>query len=489
MINKKSREKTDDDKKNHNLNDQEDTETRQSLNTSPYLIKPKRWRGNKIVLTIAGIIILSIVTLLLIPKFQSLFFKDIAPIDDSDLSLKTITPSDNKFLMDPTLNAYFDLIKIENPVYMPEGKSSVISDMLAGKTWDNNVAEEIISNNQKSFRYFTEANNKQKFQDINRADPINITTWTYMPPLNNWRNMSKLSAIRALYLTKQGKDKEAMNEALNSVGIGQKIQESQIALIEYLVANSMKVIGLETIQKILTVSKLSSDDLKQYGQDLNKYYKNEDGLISSMKMEYHISQRYIDRVKNNSSEIMSDFMVEGMIEEFGPDFVNKIKSNYYFQPNKTKSLIAENTRANISNVSISCNNIKTVEITKQTSEDPEKLYVGENAVGKILHDISAIDLTSRIIKKCQEDVLIGATQVLIAIKAYKNNTGNYPDSLTDLVPSYLSSVPRDPFDEQILKYSAEKKIVYSIGEDMQDSGGSTGDDWRKMPDITFKINF
>ncbi|PIY58970.1 hypothetical protein COY97_01410, partial [Candidatus Wolfebacteria bacterium CG_4_10_14_0_8_um_filter_39_64] len=107
----------------------------------------------------------------------------------------------------------------------------------------------------------------------------------------------------------------------------------------------------------------------------------------------------------------------------------------------------------------------------------------------ILHDVIAINLTGVSTKKCQEDLLVGATQAMIAIKAFKNDTNNYPNSLNELVPNYLSLVPQDPFDGKSLKYSTTKKILYSVGEDMQDSGGSTGDDWRKMADPTFVINF
>jgi len=78
---------------------------------------------------------------------------------------------------------------------------------------------------------------------------------------------------------------------------------------------------------------------------------------------------------------------------------------------------------------------------------------------------------------------------MIAIKAFKNETGSYPSSLDDLVPKYLSSIPIDSFDGKSLKYSATKKIIYSVGEDLEDSSGSTGDDWWKMADPTFKINF
>ena len=121
--------------------------------------------------------------------------------------------------------------------------------------------------------------------------------------------------------------------------------------------------------------------------------------------------------------------------------------------------------------------------------NPAKLYIEENAIGKILYDSISIILAGLNTRKCEEDLLVGATQAMIAIKAFQNDTNNYPTSLNELVPNYLSSVPRDPFDGKLLKYSATKKIIYSVGEDLQDSGGSTGDDWRRMTDPTFVLNF
>jgi len=49
-----------------------------------------------------------------------------------------------------------------------------------------------------------------------------------------------------------------MDEALNAARIGQKIQDSQAPLIEYLVAMAIKGIGLETVQKYCFVK------VKQY---------------------------------------------------------------------------------------------------------------------------------------------------------------------------------------------------------------------------------
>lgn len=459
----------------------QNTDIEEAFNTMAQApIQPKKRKWKKIVLIIIGAIILLIVGLLSLPRFLNLFAKDIAPINDSDLQLQKVSVPDKD-------NAYFDLTKLGNVIYEPKDKSQTILDMVAGKTWDNQVAEEIVSKNSQAFEYFAEAARKPKYQNPESADPANITPNMVLTPMNSWRQMARLSAIRAIYLAKQGKDKEALDEALNSVNIGQKIQESQGPLIEYLVAIAMKEVGLETVQKIIPSSKLTSAELKQYAQGLDKFYKNENGLIMAFKGEYHVQSWAIDSIVSGDTEVLKS--VVGEKESQNPEIAKKIKDNYYFQPNKTKLLFAEYARANIKSANQSCGEIKATEVKPLALTNPAKLYTEENAIGKILHDVIAVSLTGVSTKKCQEDLLVGATQAIIAIKAYKNDTNNYPASLNELAPGYLSSVPQDPFDGKSLKYSMTKKILYSVGEDMQDSGGSTGDDWRKMADPTFKINF
>ena len=442
--------------------------------------QPKKRHWKKFVLITIGVIVILIVALLSLPRFLNLFAKDIAPINDSDLQLQKVSVVDND-------NAYFNLTKLSGVIYEPKDKSQTILDMVAGKTWDSQIAKEIVSKNSQAFAYFAEAARKPKYQNPESSDPANITPNMVITPMNSWRQMARLSAIRALHLAKQGKDKEALDEALNSVSIGQKIQESQATFIEYLVAIAIKGIGLDTVQKIIPSTKLSSGELKQYAQELNQYYKNENGLIMAFKGEYHIQSWAIDSIVSGNTEALKS--VVGEDESQNPEIAKKIKDNYYFQPNKTKSLFAEYARANIKSANESCGEIKATEVQKLAPTNPAKLYTEENAIGKILHDVIAVSLTSVSTKKCQEDLLVGATQAMITIKAYKNDTNNYPASLNDLIPSYLSLVPQDPFDGKLLKYSAAKKILYSVGEDLQDSGGSVGDDWRKMVDPTFLIKF
>lgn len=431
----------------------------------------------KIISVIFGAIVLVLIVILL-PSFLGLFVKDIAPINDSDLSLQKVMVSDKD-------NAYFDLIKIEDVIYEPEGKSKIIFDMVNNGTWDEEVAKEIVYRNQEAFEYYSKAAHKPEFQNPTFANPENINPDIVFPSLNSWRRMARLSSIKALYLGKQGKDSDAIKEALNSVYIGQKIQESQVSLLEYLVAISMKETGLETIQKIIVSSNLNSDELKKYTQDLNQFYKNEDGLIAVCKGEYYMQSLIIDALVNGNTKISQYY---SYTEEQSQDISQKLKNNYYFRQNKTKAIFAEHVREVIKNADKFCSDAQITETQKKVPSSFLKAYLTENLIGKTLHDVIVHSLFSVNKKKCEEDLLISATQTIIAIKAFKNDTGNYPASLDKLVPDYLSSVPLDYFDGKPLRYSEEKNILYSVGEDLKDAGGSVGNDWHRMPDPTFKIN-
>ncbi len=66
-----------------------------------------------------------------------------------------------------------------------------------------------------------------------------------------------------------------------------------------------------------------------------------------------------------------------------------------------------------------------------------------------------------------------AARVGLAIQRYRLATGDIPDTLADLVPTYLETIPKDPFDGSELRYRKLESgfVVYSVGEDKRDDGG------------------
>ena len=151
----------------------------------------------------------------------------------------------------------------------------------------------------------------------------------------------------------------------------------------------------------------------------------------------------------------------------------------------------EQTLAQVNNVKLDCGDIKQLDFKYMSLGDSGlgliKLTFTENAVGKVLFDTVAASFHNLVYKKCNEDFLVAGTQLLLALKAYQMEKGKLPDSLSELAPAYIVEIPKDPFSGGQIKYSKDKKIIYSVGEDLKDSGGS--EEKGLISEPTLKIEF
>jgi hypothetical protein len=79
----------------------------------------------------------------------------------------------------------------------------------------------------------------------------------------------------------------------------------------------------------------------------------------------------------------------------------------------------------------------------------------------------------------------------LAADRYRQEHGQWPAALTDLVPSLLGSVLADPYDGQPLRYGrlADGVRVYSVGPDGIDDGGRIGnnDSFRPRMDLGIRL--
>src|SRR5262249_43220542 len=64
--------------------------------------------------------------------------------------------------------------------------------------------------------------------------------------------------------------------------------------------------------------------------------------------------------------------------------------------------------------------------------------------------------------------------VAMAVERYRLAHGHWPESLSELLPEYLRSIPKDPFDGAELRYLDfdEGVVIYSVGPDGVDNGGN-----------------
>ena len=120
------------------------------------------------------------------------------------------------------------------------------------------------------------------------------------------------------------------------------------------------------------------------------------------------------------------------------------------------------------------------------------LLLSGNPIGEIYYSMMMPALAGNLGKKSRIDVQLRATQTILALRAYQLTHGKLPENLDALVPEFLDKVPVDDFNGRPLHYSAEKKIVYSVGRNLKDDGGddrsSAGPNQNHL-DLVYKFDF
>jgi hypothetical protein len=446
-------------------------------------------RSKRIKYVMPGILGILIIGLLISLTFFNIFWgRDEYPVDDSDLWLTKIEIPKEE-------NAFYFLTQASEKIYLPEEeKFELFTKIVEGKKWDPQFVEELIKNNEEVFVYFGKAVKLPYFQIPEWQDPKTIGIETIIPSMGGWINMAGLNSIKANYLLMQGKEKEALDLIIKTIEMGQIIQDSPRPIfIGYLVGGAIKETGLQRLRMMIPELTLSPEVLKEYVVKLDQFKANEQGLIRAMKMEYisltNTKSKTIDAVF--IGELSPEELEKLGIEEtpFKIKAAIKPKFFYLYKPNQTQRIFTEYYRNFVDNANKDCYEIKLLEIKFLVPYSKIKMLFTENIVGKIFHDIMVLNFSGLFDEKCHEDFSVIGTQSLIAIRAYQIDTGQIPSYLDELVPKYFSEVPRDPFDGKSIKYSPEKKIIYSVGKDRKDSGGNEEKDWRIMKDPTFKIEF
>ncbi|MCX7765739.1 MAG: hypothetical protein N2246_03420 [Candidatus Sumerlaeia bacterium] len=325
---------------------------------------------------------------------------------------------------------------------------------------------DLIQKNEESFTLLDEALKCPVFQtplatEFELGDRVQYS---------NLRDFAMLSAIKAIYLFKLGKEQEAFDEALKLLRLGHLIEGAPDNIVSYFIGGAIKGFGVGIIRQMLKEANLPEEKIREYSVEVSKYKANEEGLIKSAKWEYMTLCKMIDNLITEDSAFSHMNASAGKTSS-----KNKQKKipGYFFKPNKTKRIIGERYRTFINSISYPFAKMKITEDPSFYGSSPNFLFMlRENSIGKYFYNISVPKFKRMLLSKCNEDFRVSATATLMALKAYKIKTGTLPVTLDQLVPEYLSAVPVDPFDGKPLRYSPDKRIIYAVGADLVDSGGN-----------------
>ncbi len=381
--------------------------------------------GKKILVGLAVIVGLIGVLFTGFRIFLALNSGDIGKPDDSVLRPSSvIVPKEE--------NAFYDLKQAADSLVLVKADEQVVLDMSNGKNWNDALANKIVNDNTAAFAAFDRASWKKSYQDTAvQVDPKTLNADTELTSTSKVRQVAQVSVIKSMLLFRQGKEKEAFDNTLNILYVGQMLENSpRTNLIGFLVGMSIKGRGIKNIQTMAQTRRLSSGELKAYASKIEKFKGNTMGLQEAFRMEY-------TKEDNTREQAL-------------------LKSNYYYKPNETQKLFIDLYQGYVDSSVRLCSEIRPHSI--QVERSVVGVLFTENAIGKILVDVLGSSLNGAFMKRCEEEFSVIQTQITLASQAYKVDKGAYPTSLTQLAPEYLPQVS-EAYNGKPITYDANTGIV------------------------------
>ena len=392
---------------------------------------------------------------------HTVFGRDIQPADVSDLKVVRYELADED-------NAFTYLSQITN-IYSGTNRLYELIDQLEEEEWDEDYVADILASNSSAFALIEQGLSCERFQ-------VPEIEGFYAPIsyLGDQRAVGRLIDLKAGWLLRRGKEDKAFETAIQGIRLGSLMQDRGGAMINYLVAIAVKGIGQARIVGIIKQGGLSSRDMRKYASVLKDYESGDPGFENSFRVEYVFGASAVDSL----------VVGEDGTELFGAGVMKKLarRSSYVFQANRTKKRIADVCRQMTTNAQLPYAEIEWPphlwDEERGTLRRARRL-LKPNAVGKIIFDMMQPAYNSYVERKCRCELHTKSIRLILALKAYERDEDELPETLDELVPKYLDAVPTDPYDGKPNRYSAERKLIYSVGRDGEDSDGTLDPDNEK----------
>ena len=407
------------------------------------------------------------VILLLIIGFLVWFFFPERDIDDSDLMPRFIDVPDAD-------NGFFHVNFKMGDVYYPAdpSKHETYRKITTGEAWDKDVAHEMVDKNKALLDAVSKAIKSKSFQ-MPKGEDVS----TLLPYLSPWRETARLAKIKSKLLLDEGKKAEALELAAEMIEFSQKIMNSANCYISFLIGNWILDKSCQSFLELIKDEKLTREDLLPYIKRFSNKEISRETEAEISKREYLIFANTFDRIANGTFRYET---IWGTTSTFG-----HLEFQLFFNPKSTKKLFAEIFRIAVKN---SYKLYAEKESLEPLIQKWNRAYrFTANSQGKKFAVHNTMSMLRVDWQMNNSRLLCRLMPVLVALRCYKLDNGDLPDMLEQLVPDYIKTVPLDPFDEKPIRYSKEKKMLYSVGADLVDSGGASEEEIIKYKNASSRL--
>ena len=401
-----------------------------------------------------------------------MIFRSLTPVPVQNQELQLVRAS-----IPRGVNGYDLLEAATNHIWWPQKQGSQIYDLAKDTNWDDVLAGTVLASNREALAGWDAAVKLPDFQ-IPEISSLN----DMLPYLPGWKQMAQLAEVRENALLHNGQDKEAFDQILNHVRLGRRMQNSRGVLIVYLVGTAVHNMGLNQLQHWAGKTHLTAEQLKGYILQLKPQPgEAATAFANAIRVEHQMQINTLAAMRDGS-------MTNSVSGGYNP----RLWSVWpLFSFSQTKALFAQGA---LKLVKAAPNPYGEANIAELESRPRlASMALSGNWTGQILYYMMMPALANSLERKSRNDVQLQATRTILALRACQLTHGKLPADLNALVPEFLEALPVDDFDGKPLRYTPEKKIVYSVGKNLKDDGGddrpSPADSSQRHLDLVYKFDF
>jgi len=287
--------------------------------------------------------------------------------------------------------------------------------------------------------------------------------------LGKWRKLARVFTLKAMREQSAQEYTQAIESCSAAIRFGDVIQANAESSLDYLVGLTMLAGGLRQTRRLMRERGLTAGQLAGLADRLRSLTPPDQGVVRALKGEFRFGVRVVDGIANGS---LDKNELSLTLRSF--PWPRSRSIGYLFQPNKTKAEFAEYYRHMIRNACRVRSEMDVCDPNERLGLSGNRLkqILTPNVIGRILYGLLSSAIGPLLDAHRRHECSLTGTRLVVTCRAYEATHGDLPDSLEALLPKYLDAVPIDPYDGRPFRYSREKRIVYSVFRDLEDSGGS-----------------
>ena len=276
-----------------------------------------------------------------------------------------------------------------------------------------------------------------------------------------WGNVGTLLQAQASYLARRGDEEPAFVAAIDLAEIARRLQDVW-AWPGYMDRGlELQTAAAQILAELLKATRLDSAVLARFQKEFTQC-QPEDDLLRQACAAYYIHEKKL--LLGPASGELLDTMPGGRLHQR--------PGRLFFKVNETLSLFAsafrdlrdEITRPPYTRLSVTASPSSRIRLTQPRFYHPNssgETYFSDRIAPRLkLPEAHSLAQARHGLVRC-----------LFAVRRYLAEKQTLPRQLNDLSPTFLLSLPVDPFSGEPLQYDASRGLLFSVGLNLVAEGG------------------